>query len=89
MHQVLCGSPGGDTAVEKCLLIIVIEKEEIDMDHGTSDQGWRQLQDNIERFLEQSLKGDDGRRPAYRPRFIVQMPEITAEYHRSDAAEER
>ena len=58
------------------------------MDHRTSDQGWRQLQDNIERFLEQSLKGD-GRRTAYRPQFIVQMPEGTAEYHRNDAAEER
>lgn len=58
------------------------------MDKRASDQGWWQLQANIERFLEQSLQGD-GRRLEYQPRFIVQQPEASPEYRRKDAAGER
>jgi hypothetical protein len=68
--------------------MIAIEREEVDMDKRASDQGWRQLQANIERFLEQSLRGD-GRRLEYQPRFMVQQPEASPEYRRKEAAGER
>ena len=40
------------------------------MDQKTADQGWQELQANIERFLGQSLQSD-GRRFEYKPRFIA------------------
>jgi hypothetical protein len=69
--------------------IIVIVREKNDMDQRASDQGWRQLQANIEMFLEQSLQSGDGRRFEYKPRFIVQRPERSPEYHQKEGAKER
>jgi hypothetical protein len=50
-----------------------MNKEEREMDQSTPDQGWQQLQANIERFLGQSLQSD-GRRVEYQPRFMVSQP---------------
>jgi len=47
------------------------------MDQRASDQGWGQLQANIESFFKQSLQGD-GRRLEYKPRFIVPLPGISS-----------
>jgi hypothetical protein len=56
---------------------ITIEKEDIDMDQRASDQGWQQLQANIERFLGQTLESD-GRRVEYRPQFIASLSGISS-----------
>lgn len=55
------------------------------MDQKASDQGWQQLQANIERFLGQSLQSD-GRRLEYKPRFIASLSERSSEYPQNDAA---
>jgi hypothetical protein len=65
-HHIPIGA-GGDPAIVKCPIIIIERKE---IDKRVSDQGWRQLQTNIERFLEESLRGD-GWRLEYKPRFII------------------
>jgi hypothetical protein len=57
--------------------ITFFNEEVIDMDQKASDQGWQQLQANIERFLGQSLQSD-GRRIRYKPQFIVPS-EMSAE----------
>ena len=53
------------------------------MDQNTSDQGWQQLQANIEKFLGQSLQSD-GRRLEYKPRFIAALPESSAGYPQNE-----
>ena len=50
--------------------MIVWKGEELAMDQKTADQGWQELQANIEKFLGQSLQ-NDGRRLEYKPRFIT------------------
>lgn len=49
------------------------------MDQNASEQGWQQLQANIERFLGQSLQSD-GRRLEYQPRFIKSLPDRAVEH---------
>jgi hypothetical protein len=55
------------------------------MDQRTSDQGWNQLQANIESFLEQSLQSD-GRQLKYKPRFIATWPESLSGTHQTEGA---
>jgi hypothetical protein len=64
---------------------IIIKREEIDMDQGSLDQGWLQLQANIERFLGQSLQRD-GQRLEYKPRFIATLSEMSSETHQMEGA---
>jgi hypothetical protein len=53
------------------------------MDQNATEQGWQQLQANIERFLGQSLQSD-GRGFEYKPRFIKSPPERAADYAQQD-----
>ncbi|MCE5262157.1 MAG: hypothetical protein LLG97_01345 [Deltaproteobacteria bacterium] len=53
------------------------------MDQNVTEQGWQQLQANIERFLGQSLQSD-GRGIEYKPRFIKSSPEPVADYAQQD-----
>jgi hypothetical protein len=53
------------------------------MDQKASDQGWQQLQANIERFLGQSLQSD-GQRIRYRPQFIAAQEETAVEDPRGE-----
>jgi hypothetical protein len=55
------------------------------MDRRTVDQGWQQLQANIERFLGQSLQSD-GRRFEYKPRFIATLSEMSSETPQMEGA---
>jgi hypothetical protein len=55
------------------------------MDHISADEGWRQLQANIESFLGQSLRSD-GRRVEYRPKFISPLPGMYDEQTRGERA---
>jgi hypothetical protein len=50
-----------------------------------SEQGWQQLQANIERFLGQSLQSE-GRRLEYKPRFIASLQERSAGHPQNDEA---
>jgi hypothetical protein len=55
------------------------------MDQNASDQGWQQLQANIEKFLGQSLQSN-GRRLEYKPRFTASLTEGSTEHLRMDEA---
>jgi hypothetical protein len=48
-----------------------------------SEQGWQQIQTNIERFLGQSLQSE-GRRLEYKPRFIASLPERSTGHPQND-----
>jgi hypothetical protein len=50
-----------------------------------SEQGWQQLQANLERFLGQSLQSE-GRTLEYKPRFIASLPERSAGHPQHDEA---
>jgi hypothetical protein len=78
-HHIPIGA-GGDPAIVKCPIIIIERKE---IDKRVSDQGWRQLQTKIERFLEESLRGD-GWRLEYKPRFIIPLLEMFSEHPQKD-----
>jgi hypothetical protein len=55
------------------------------MDQSTLDQGWNQLQANIERFLKQSLQSD-GRQLKYKPQFIATWSERPSEMPQTEEA---
>ena len=55
------------------------------MDQKTADQGWKELQANIERFLGQSLQSD-GRRLEYKPRFIATLSATSTNYPQREGA---
>ncbi len=55
------------------------------MDQQNSDQGWQQIQVNIERFFSQTLT-DDVPRVEYKPRFVALL-EMSPEHHHSDFQE--
>lgn len=50
-----------------------------------SEQGWLQLQANIERFLGQSLQSE-GQRLEYKPRFIASLPERSTSHPQPEEA---
>jgi hypothetical protein len=56
------------------------------MNQKTSDQGWQQLQSHIEGFFGQTLR-NDVHRIEYKPRFIVQLPEMPYERHQNELQE--
>jgi len=55
------------------------------MDQQNSDQGWQQLQSNIENFFSRMLTPDT-QRIEYKPRFIALL-EMTSESHQSELQE--
>lgn len=55
------------------------------MDQQNSDQGWQQLQSNIENFFSRMLTSDTPR-IEYKPRFIALL-EMSAEHHQNDLQE--
>lgn len=52
------------------------------MDQQNSDQGWQQIQANIESFFNQTLVNDVPR-VEYKPRFIALL-EMTSESHQNE-----
>ncbi len=56
------------------------------MDQKTPDQGWQQLQAHIEGFLGQALR-TDMQRIEYKPRFIVQLLDMSSEHRQSERRE--
>jgi len=56
------------------------------MDQKTPDQGWQQLQAHIEGFLGQALR-IDMQRIEYKPRFIVQLLDMSTENRQSERRE--
>lgn len=55
------------------------------MDQQNSDQGWQQLQANIEVFFNQAI-ANDMPRVEYKPRFIALL-EMSADRHQNDLQE--
>ena len=55
------------------------------MDQQTSDQGWQQLQANIEGFFSQTLTNNVPR-VEYKPRFIALL-EMTSEHDQNNLQE--
>jgi hypothetical protein len=55
------------------------------MDQQNSDQGWQQLQTNIESFFSQAL-ANDVQSIEYKPRFIALL-EMSSEHHQTDLQE--
>lgn len=55
------------------------------MDQQNSDQGWQQLQANIENYFNQMLTNDVPRLE-YKPRFIALL-EMSSEHHLRDVQE--
>jgi hypothetical protein len=53
------------------------------MNEKTPDKGWQQLQAHIEGFLGQALRTDT-QRIEYKPRFIVQLLDVSAEHRQSE-----
>ena len=49
-------------------------------------QGWQQLQSHVEGFFDQALRSDT-QRIEYKPRFIVQMLEMSSERQRKEFPE--
>ena len=56
------------------------------MNQQATDQGWQQLQAHIEGFGGQTLR-NDVQRIEYKPRFIVQLLEMTSELHQNELPE--
>jgi len=56
------------------------------MNQMASDQGWQQLQSHIESFFGQALRSDT-QRIEYKPRFIIQLPEMTPERQQNELRE--
>ena len=55
------------------------------MDQQNSDQGWQQLQANIENYFYQTITSDVPRLE-YKPRFIALL-EMSSEHHLHDLQE--
>jgi len=56
------------------------------MNPKAPDQGWQQLQSHVEDFFDQALTSDT-QRIEYKPRFIVQMLEMSSERQRNEFPE--
>jgi hypothetical protein len=65
--------------------MILWKWEERAMGQNATDQGWQELQANIERFLGQSLQCD-GRRVEYKPRFIATLSAKSTDYPQMEGA---
>lgn len=57
----------------------------MNMDQQNLDQGWQQIQTNIESFFSQTLASDLPR-VEYKPRFVALL-EMTSESHQNDLQE--
>lgn len=55
------------------------------MDQQNTDQGWQQLQSNIENFFSRMVTPDT-QRIEYKPRFIALL-EMSSEYRQNDLQE--
>jgi hypothetical protein len=67
------------------VIIFVKEMEVIEMIQQSSDQGWQQLQANIEGFLGQALRNNE--RTEYKPRFTAQLQEMPSERDQKELQE--
>ena len=67
-------------------IIIVEEKGVMSMNQKASDQGWQQLQSNIEGFFSQALRSD-AQRIEYKPRFIDRLLEMPSERRQGELGE--
>ena len=56
------------------------------MNQQKSDQGWQQLQANIEGFLGQALRSDV-QKIECKPRFITQLLEMPSEHQQNELQE--
>ena len=83
---LLCYGPG-NLAQDTVLMLIIFDKEMevIAMIQQSSDQGWQQLQANIEGFLGRALRNNE--RTEYEPRFITQIQEMPSEPHQKELQE--
>jgi hypothetical protein len=83
---LLCYDPG-NLAQDPILMLIIFvkEMEVIAMIQQSSDQGWQQLQANIEGFLGQALRNNE--RTEYKPRFIAQLQEMPSERYQKELQE--
>jgi hypothetical protein len=57
----------------------------MNMDKQNSDQGWQQIQTNIESFFSQTL-ANDLQRVEYKPRFIALLT-MSSDHHQNDLQE--
>jgi hypothetical protein len=55
------------------------------MDQQNSDQGWQQIQTNIESFFSQAL-ASNVQSIEYKPRFIALL-EMSSDHHQNDLQE--
>jgi hypothetical protein len=56
------------------------------MEQKAPEQGWQQLQAHIQGFLGQFLKSDV-QRIEYKPRFIVELLEMSSEHLKNERRE--
>lgn len=56
------------------------------MNQKASDQGWQQLQSNIEGFFRQAIRSD-AQRIEYKPRFIDQLLEMPSQHRQNELGE--
>ena len=57
----------------------------MNMDQQNSDQGWQQIQTNIESFFSQAIAGNV-QSIEYKPRFIALL-EMSSDHHQNELQE--